>query len=1511
MTAYLWLDRDPSQKERPHGEVIGASVEETTPPEAVVAVEEMQDPPMVESAPDQPRTHDTTVFIDARPGAAEPPAAAEPRPLLPSGVRERKTTPAQIAQRERSIQQLAKREQDRKEEARAWAKANGWEMKGRKPDGGDWEIMRLDANGEPVIYETDNEEARISHNVEPLTQFGSPGGPVNLSGFGWTAGMWESGPPRLTHTEFNDFPGRVVYGDSNPNDADSANDITDHGTHVLGTILGNGFSGSNDDTRGMAWRASARTFGWNGDDSEMRSNGATAPNQPSRIYVSNHSYGIGAGWFRTRTGPRAGTWGWSGSPGASEDDDFGRYSENAEDRDITCRMNPYYLPFFSAGNERGNVPPDGATIFINVPDGNGGFTEVQRTWPDAQAPAADGAGDGGYDTIRDNALSKNAMVVGNQQDAVLFVPGTGDIRFPAVSMSPSSSFGPADDGRIKPDIVGNGHEVLSAVSSGDEDRGVKTGTSMATPGATGTALLLHEHFRNRTNGYLRSSALKALMIHTATDVQSTGPDYASGWGLIDAVAAVAHIDLAADHPGGFHIYDGELSADEPEFRLTFQADGPVKATLVWTDPEGTEQFGIDNRSKILVNDLDVEIRRPNGSFVLAPELDPTSPTDLATYAGNDTDNVEMLGGAGNLIAQQAGVYELVIKHKGQITEPGLQPGETPRQVFSLMLEGNIEDDTGSVAQAVDLPERVFIKATTADVGFGFEDNASFNFGDRAVSLDINDSQKAGFQTTVTGPVTVTFDWGVSSESGFDFLRFLDDAVEVDAISGTVGTTQVAYNVPAGEHVLSWIYEKDSTVSVGDDAGFVDNISLNSLAEALDNFDFAFLEPGSSSAGWTIEPIDPTVVPGVPTGDIAKAGGVSGSQFSAMETFIEGPALVQFTMVQTGDGTLFAQWGPGLTRLITHNTGNAFRRYSIELGAGLQPVRWTWSNPNGGTDAGRVDSLVVTPLPGTLRTAANLPTSSSDLVIADPSQAAWQADASDGAPRGQDGEPDDSSIRSVFIPTGSFPGNTNVADIRYPVTGPCLLSFWWQCGGSADGEFSVDLRMDPLDPFVPAGGSEGPRKINPIPGGTPWQQVFLEIPPGIAELRFLYTPAANGAEGNGWIDQINVLSDPGVFLASQLHPARGLDHWSARWETYGDAPWFGIYDESNGGIDSTSHDDLDDNESTTLTTTVQGPKKLFFHWKVSSELGFDRLIFTLDGTEVVPPISGLVDWTPVEIDIPLGTHVLRWTYQKDGSVTNHEDRGWVDGVALLRPDFGINSISHTPGSGFALLSVSKDPTSGFFLESNATLDPDGWAPTGTAGTINNSGLIPPSLEDVTLIVPATGDRQFYRLVFHPEIVQQIDDASFDLVTTPAGFFQSNNASWGPDDDPFTATSFEHIAGFAADGDNHLSIKEGFFSEMKGSFIAYKGVHSVTAAIGHRSGFTAGNDRSAVVLTSGIELGRIEYFGNNIPGNTFVDAFPVSFDTFTGPDDANFAYKVRLESEGGRSFFDKIRVVSESQ
>ena len=89
------------------------------------------------------------------------------------------------------------------------------------------------------------------------------------------------------------------------------------------------------------------------------------------------------------------------------------------------------------------------------------------------------------------------------------------------------------------------------------------------------------------------------------------------------------------------------------------------------------------------------------------------------------------------------------------------------------------------------------------------------------------------------------------------------------------------------------------------------------------------------------------------------------------------------------------------------------------------------------------------------------------------------------------------------------------------------------------------------------------------------------------------------------------------------------------------------------------------QSTSLQTTVRGPGKLSFYWKVSSESGRDFLSCLVVGV-VDESISGEVEWPLKTLTIPAGLHTVTWRYSKDAVWSVGSDCGWVDKVVYKGP-----------------------------------------------------------------------------------------------------------------------------------------------------------------------------------------------------------------------------------------------------
>lgn len=96
---------------------------------------------------------------------------------------------------------------------------------------------------------------------------------------------------------------------------------------------------------------------------------------------------------------------------------------------------------------------------------------------------------------------------------------------------------------------------------------------------------------------------------------------------------------------------------------------------------------------------------------------------------------------------------------------------------------------------------------------------------------IGDSASSVIYTTVsaTGNTNLSFYWKVSSEATFDFLTVWVDGVIVDGISGEVAWTKKTIALTPGNHRIKFAYIKDGGANAGQDAGWIDNISITSGA----------------------------------------------------------------------------------------------------------------------------------------------------------------------------------------------------------------------------------------------------------------------------------------------------------------------------------------------------------------------------------------------------------------------------------------------------------------------------------------------------------------------------------------------------------------------------------------------------------------------------------------------------------------------------------------------------------
>lgn len=381
-----------------------------------------------------------------------------------------------------------------------------------------------------------NDQSRELIDVERLQN-----APEYLKGSGFTAAIWDAGWAGQ-HADLNQTLGWTGNPKTLRNDTGSS--VDDHGTHVAGTMLGNGTLDNN--YRGMAPKSRLITYEWPGGadygysyETEIFNETGFASNSFNSV-VSQNSWGYAIDDTNDYL------MGDYGSVTAAYDNITANYSD----------INPLSI-VFSAGNEA---------------DENYDYSSDYNR------------------TTGPGATAKNTISVGA-------VDGNLDIAY-------FSSWGPTDDGRIKPTVVADGRWVRSTEPG--NNYGNKGGTSMAAPAVSGAVILLNQQY-NRTFSDLPSPATaKGLLVHNAEDLNRTGPDYITGWGLVNASESVDYVKESEwkDLIKRDSVSTGEYN--NYTLQVSESADN-INFTLVWSDypSEGSA-------SKHLINDLDLEVRNSTG-----------------------------------------------------------------------------------------------------------------------------------------------------------------------------------------------------------------------------------------------------------------------------------------------------------------------------------------------------------------------------------------------------------------------------------------------------------------------------------------------------------------------------------------------------------------------------------------------------------------------------------------------------------------------------------------------------------------------------------------------------------------------------------------------------------------------------------------------------------------------------------------------------------------------------------
>ena len=198
-----------------------------------------------------------------------------------------------------------------------------------------------------------------------------------------------------------------------------------------------------------------------------------------------------------------------------------------------------------------------------------------------------------------------------------------------------SSRGPAYDGRIKPELVAFGQE----------------GSSGAAAIVSGIGASMQELYKRKHGKLPPSSLLKAILLNTATDLETLGPDFITGFGNANAFKALEALDQQRFIIDTLDSNQADSINIEVPDSLSF-----LKIMLSWTDPPAEPLA-----QKALVNDLNLILVDPDGSiyhpWILNTAAHPDSLKHTATRGVDTLNNNEQV----SIFNPKKGIYRLVVK----------------------------------------------------------------------------------------------------------------------------------------------------------------------------------------------------------------------------------------------------------------------------------------------------------------------------------------------------------------------------------------------------------------------------------------------------------------------------------------------------------------------------------------------------------------------------------------------------------------------------------------------------------------------------------------------------------------------------------------------------------------------------------------------------------------------------------------------------------------------------------
>lgn len=392
-----------------------------------------------------------------------------------------------------------------------------------------------------------------------------------LTGQNYKIGIVDAGAV-YKHYEFSNSD-RVKYQETTT--------VEDHATHVAGTCASYGYDTQ---SRGVAREANIYSYTFDNWENSLAQCGINGYNS------CNNSWGYVIGWYYSYYyGLSYEYYIANYQSGTIRSPLFSKYSIYSRDLDTISKTYNNLFMCFAAGNDRSD-DYNGGTWYIMSYNTYSWIAMNPNTYPPPEP-------DGNYNSIEMLGSAKNVLTVGATVDS-------------SITSTYFSNWGPTNDNRIKPEVMANGESVYSTFASGYKAYGRYSGTSMATPFATGCGCLVQQFIEKQLGYFPESALVKACLIHGAS---STEINAKTGYGLLNMENTLKFLDYVKQQ-NVFKIQRETMTNSKTidSFTFTNLGTGSFVTTLCYNDVEGTPQTDYSS-AQVIVNRLGLYIEN-NGTY---------------------------------------------------------------------------------------------------------------------------------------------------------------------------------------------------------------------------------------------------------------------------------------------------------------------------------------------------------------------------------------------------------------------------------------------------------------------------------------------------------------------------------------------------------------------------------------------------------------------------------------------------------------------------------------------------------------------------------------------------------------------------------------------------------------------------------------------------------------------------------------------------------------------------------